>query len=111
VATVCDRVVVMYAGRVVEVAATEVLFAGALHPYTQALLRSVPRLDSDRATGGRLAAIGGSVPVPSALPPGCKFVPRCSYAIPECSLAEPGLLVAGEGHLVRCPVTIGATVA
>jgi oligopeptide/dipeptide ABC transporter ATP-binding protein len=94
-----DRVVVMYAGRVVETAATERLFEQPTHPYTEGLLAAVPRIDAPRA---RLHAIPGQVPAATAWPSGCRFRPRCPYAWEKC-LEEPGLLEAGApGHTARC---------
>ena len=101
VAEICDHVVVMYAGQVVEQVATADLFHRPNHPYTQALLASMPQL---AAAGGRLRVIPGQVPRPDELPAGCRFHPRCSYADPRC-LATPVALepVAGDsGGAVRC---------
>jgi oligopeptide/dipeptide ABC transporter ATP-binding protein len=94
-----DRVVVMYAGRVVETAPTEHLFEQPTHPYTEGLLAAVPRIDAPRA---RLHAIPGQVPAATAWPSGCRFRPRCPYAWEKC-LEEPGLLETGSpGHTARC---------
>ena len=97
VASLCTRLVVLYAGRVVEEGAAEVLLTAPRHPYTWALLRSVPRLDRPAV---RLQAIGGQPPDPADPPAGCRFQPRCPRAIERCGEAEPPL--AGAGHLVRC---------
>jgi oligopeptide/dipeptide ABC transporter ATP-binding protein len=94
-----DRVLVMYAGRVVEAAAVEDLFAGAKHPYTEGLLRSIPSLENERE---RLDAIPGTVPSPFALPRGCRFAPRCPYARDACMHVDPPLLEAGLGHGAAC---------
>jgi len=103
VAGVADRVVVMYAGQVVETAPTAELFAHRLHPYTEGLLASAPRLDAPRR---RLHAIPGQVPAATAWPSGCRFHPRCPYAWDRCAAQEPPLLDAGIGepasHTVRC---------
>jgi peptide/nickel transport system ATP-binding protein len=94
-----DRVVVMYAGRVVETAPTDRLFEAPTHPYTEGLLAAVPRIDAPRA---RLHAIPGQVPAATAWPSGCRFRPRCPYAWEKC-LEEPGLLETGSpGHTARC---------
>jgi oligopeptide/dipeptide ABC transporter ATP-binding protein len=112
VAGSADRVVVMYAGQVVEQAPTPELFARPLHPYTEGLLASVPRLDAPPAgarAGGRLHSIPGQVPAATAWPSGCRFHPRCPYAWDRCRAEEPPLLdVPGSGgaepgsHTVRC---------
>jgi len=95
-----DRVVVMYAGRVVETARTDALFARPTHPYTEGLLAAVPRIDAPRA---RLHAIPGQVPAATAWPPGCRFHPRCPYAWEKCAAQEPPLLETGTpGHTARC---------
>ena len=98
VAQVCDRVVVMYAGRTVEEADVYALYDRPLHPYTEALLAAVP---SRKRRGEQLAAIPGRVPSLSALPPGCKFVDRCPYAQPVNREREPRYLRLGDRH-VRC---------
>jgi peptide/nickel transport system ATP-binding protein/oligopeptide transport system ATP-binding protein len=95
------RVVVMYAGRVVEEASVGALFADPLHPYTQGLMRSIPRRAGD-GNGRRLTVIKGVVPSLMDLPPGCKFNDRCPHAFERCFAGEPGLLLPGEDHTVRC---------
>ena len=80
VAETAQRVVVMYAGRVVEEASVEQLFANPLHPYTQGLIRSIPRIDKDAGKRTRLEAIAGMVPSLIDPPPGCRFAPRCKFA-------------------------------
>src|SRR5229473_1027460 len=108
VAGSADRVVVMYAGQVVEQAPTVALFARPLHPYTEGLLASVPRLDAPPAREhGRLHGIPGQVPAATAWPDGCRFHPRCPYAWDRCRAEAPPLLDAGGGgepgtHTVRC---------
>jgi len=100
VAGSADRVVVMYAGQVVESAATRALFAKPQHPYTEGLLASIPRIDAPRE---RLHSIPGSVPPATAWPAGCRFHPRCPYAWDKCRTEEPPLLEAGNGgHTARC---------
>ncbi|MGH7700357.1 MAG: ABC transporter ATP-binding protein [Gemmatimonadales bacterium] len=94
-----DRVLVMYGGQVVESAATTELFARPLHPYTEGLLASVPRLDAARE---RLQGIPGQVPAATAWPVGCRFHPRCPYAWEKCTVAEPPLLADAGGHEARC---------
>ena len=103
VAETCDEVVVMYAGRVVERAATDVLFAAPRHHYTAGLLRSVPSYGEGAAVGDRtrLQEIPGMVPSLTALPAGCKFVDRCPAAQPRCRDIEPPLEPLGAS-LVRC---------
>jgi len=96
VAGSADRVVVMYAGQVVEQAPTAALFARPLHPYTEGLLASVPRLDAPPARErGRLHGIPGQVPAATAWPDGCRFHPRCPYAWDRCRAEAPPLLDAG----------------
>ncbi|MBC8119737.1 MAG: ABC transporter ATP-binding protein [Burkholderiaceae bacterium] len=94
-----DRVVVMYLGRVVEIASTESLFAAANHPYTQALLSEVPRIDRRRRT---FVPIKGEIPSPLAPPPGCHFHPRCPYAMPRCSIEAPALREIAPARWSAC---------
>jgi len=104
VAQIADRVAVMYAGEVVELAPVKALFANPAHPYTVALLRAMPR--ADRASG-HLEAIPGSVPAVTAMPPGCAYAPRCSRKQAYCEEKRPELLPTGEPeHFVRCPVSL-----
>jgi len=101
VAETAQRVVVMYAGKVVEEAPVGELFARPRHPYTQGLIRSIPRLDrAGRKT--RLEAISGVVPSLLDPPPGCRFAPRCRFAMAACSRAMPDLREVGPGHKVAC---------
>ena len=104
VASVADEVTVMYAGHAVEQADVTSLFTRPGHPYTRALLRSVPRLDGagagDRRRGGRLAVIPGRPPRLGAVLSGCPFRPRCDMAIERCGEDPP--LVGWGGHLSRC---------
>jgi peptide/nickel transport system ATP-binding protein/oligopeptide transport system ATP-binding protein len=99
VAETADRVLVMYAGRVVEQATVETLFGRPLHPYTRGLLECVPSLDQDRH---RLLAIPGVLPEPARRPPGCRFAPRCSAAQPGCSAGLPTLEEVENNHLAAC---------
>ncbi len=98
VAEVCDRVVVMYAGEVVESGDVEAIFADPRHPYTRGLLGSLPSLDG---SGERLTAIPGTVPSPTAWPDGCRFAPRCALAGERCERPQE-LRKSGPGHAVRC---------
>jgi oligopeptide/dipeptide ABC transporter ATP-binding protein len=99
VATMASRVVVMYAGQVIEEAPTRELFREPRHPYTRLLLAVAPRVREKRA---RLSAIAGSIPAPSARPVGCHFHPRCPDAIPLCREAAPALEAHGPDRRVRC---------
>ena len=101
IARVCDRVAVMYAGEFVELAPVKELFANPRHPYTQGLLRCVPRLGVDKAAS-TLYPIRGRVPPPDRLPPGCVFEPRCDYAIDACRAERPTLRALGPAHTSRC---------
>jgi peptide/nickel transport system ATP-binding protein len=99
IAEVADDVVVMYAGRIVERAPVAALFAEPQHPYTVGLLGSIPRLDIEQ---DRLAAIEGQVPNPLAPVAGCRFHPRCPFAIERCRREDPPLLDLGNGHESAC---------
>jgi len=101
VAETAQRVVVMYAGKVVEEATVEELFARPRHPYTQGLIRSIPRVDK-AGIKTRLEAIPGTVPSLADLPPGCRFAPRCRFAMPVCTQATPPLREVAPGHKVAC---------
>jgi oligopeptide/dipeptide ABC transporter ATP-binding protein len=97
-----DRVLVMYAGQVAESATTREIFERPLHPYTEGLLASVPRLEK-LDPEQRLYSIGGQVPAATAWPPGCRFHPRCPYAWERCVTEEPPLLEEpGTGRRARC---------
>src|SRR5437773_1865086 len=100
VGDIADRVAVMYAGQIVELAPAHELLRRPLHPYTQALMHSVPGLDG---AAKRLAAIPGNVPQLNALPSGCRFHPRCAKARPDCSQKIPALLEVEPKRWVRCP--------
>jgi oligopeptide/dipeptide ABC transporter ATP-binding protein len=100
VAETCDRVAVMYGGKIQEVAPVRDLFHNPLHPYTRGLLASLPRVDGTRAS--RLTTIPGTVPDILSLPPGCKFSTRCSERFAPCFDIEPPLIEAAPRHWVRC---------
>jgi oligopeptide/dipeptide ABC transporter ATP-binding protein len=89
----------MYAGQIVEEGPVERIFAAPRHPYTEGLLGSIPPIDRDVET---LAAIEGTVPSPGALPPGCRFHPRCRHARTACEERVPPLLGFGEGQRAAC---------
>ena len=100
VAETCDRVAVMYGGKIQEIAPVQRLFANPLHPYTQGLLGSIPRTSGERAK--RLTVIPGSVPSVLDLPAGCKFVTRCDRRFEPCAAGEPPLVEVEPEHFVRC---------
>jgi oligopeptide/dipeptide ABC transporter ATP-binding protein len=97
VAQVADRIVVMYAGRIVEDGPTAEVLRHPRHPYTEGLLRAAPRLER-----GNLIPIPGTVPALNALPPGCAFAPRCPHHVPECDAAVPELRPASANQSARC---------
>ncbi len=99
IAEVADRVCIMYAGQIVENAAVKDLFAHPLHPYTQGLLASIPRMDQPDK---RLDSIPGSVPNLISPPTGCRFHPRCAYAMEICKKSRPPMTEEGNGHHVAC---------
>ena len=105
---IADRVVIMYLGRVVETAPTDDLFRAPQHPYAQALLSEVPRLDQRKRA---FTPIVGEIPSPLNPPPGCHFHPRCRHAMPECSTRAPALREIAEGRRFSChldPFTVTA---
>jgi len=102
VAETCQRVTVMYAGKVVEEATVEELFANPRHPYTQGLIRSIPRIDRSAGRQARLESIPGTVPSLLNPPPGCRFAARCRYAMEICTQAIPPLKEVAPGHKVAC---------
>jgi peptide/nickel transport system ATP-binding protein len=99
VAENCDRVAVMYAGRIVEQAPANQLFADPVHPYAQGLIGALPPLDGPRR---RLTAIPGTVPDPAHMPSGCAFAPRCALAAEPCGLAVPSLAPIANDRVVAC---------
>jgi peptide/nickel transport system ATP-binding protein len=102
VAETAQRVVVMYAGKVIEEASVEQLFSQPRHPYTHGLIRSIPRIDKAAVRKTRLEAIAGVVPSLLHPPPGCRFAPRCRFAMAVCTQAEPPLREVAPGHKVAC---------
>lgn len=99
VAEMCDRVIVMYAGKVVEEAEVTEIFDNPKHPYTKGLLNSIPKLGQKM---DRLDSIPGNVPTPANMPKGCKFAPRCSQVMDICKENEPDLIQVEDGHKCRC---------
>ena len=107
VAGMCQRVLVMYAGKIVEAGPTQDVFAHPKHPYTWSLLRSIPRLDADRHEP--LKPIEGLPPLLVDLPPGCSFNPRCAFKVERCGREVPALQRVGETQLAACWVTQAGT--
>ncbi|MXY95660.1 MAG: ABC transporter ATP-binding protein [Caldilineaceae bacterium SB0670_bin_27] len=103
VAELCERVIVMYAGRVVEQGPVAEIFSNPRHPYTQGLIASTLRVDIDKP----ISTIPGTVPDAVHLPSGCTFHPRCPFAEELCQLEEPQMVEAGHGHLTRCHIVSG----
>ena len=104
VAELCDRVIVMYGGKIQEIASTEDLFDKPLHPYTKGLIHSIPHTDRPGQKGRRLEAIPGNVPSIMNFPSGCKFCTRCSVKIDICTHLEPPLKEIMPQHFVRCHI-------
>jgi peptide/nickel transport system ATP-binding protein len=102
IAETAQRVTVMYAGKVVEEAPVRALFAHPRHPYTQALIRSIPRIDLAATRKQRLEAIRGVVPSLLEPPPGCRFAARCKFAREDCMRETPPLREVAPGHKVAC---------
>lgn len=101
VAAVADRVAVMYAGAIVETGPVAKIFAGPIHPYTEGLLRSIPRPDRDATD---IYSIPGTVPSIDKMPKGCRFAPRCPLKISRCETADPELVEMTPGHFAACLV-------
>lgn len=99
VAEMCDRVIVMYSGKVVEETDVVTLFTNPAHPYTQGLMKSIPTMNADEH---RLYSIKGNVPVPGSLQVGCAFAPRCEFAMDVCGQKAPQLEEIQSGHFSRC---------
>lgn len=100
VADIAQRVAVMYAGQIIEVAPAHQILTHPSHPYTQALIRSVPEIGGNL---DRLHALPGHVPSPGQWPAGCRFAPRCPIVRPDCSTSIPALASIGPAHVLRCP--------
>jgi peptide/nickel transport system ATP-binding protein len=100
-ATTCDRVAVMYAGRIIEEAAAHTIFADPRHPYSAALAAAFPRV-GDPAARFAPAGLAGDPPDPRRLPTGCTFHPRCPMAIDDCRVVDPPLESVSVGHPVAC---------
>ena len=105
---VTDRLAIMYAGKVVEEAPVRELFAHPRHPYTQGLIRSIPRIDLDAAHKTRLEAIPGTVPKLIEPAEGCRFAARCKHVRAACRAATPPLREVAAGHRVACILDIAA---
>ena len=105
IAEFAQRVVVMYAGRVVEAVPVDVLFGRPMHPYTEGLMGAIPKLDEDVR---RLTAIPGNIPDPTEPIAGCRFGPRCPEAQADCRARAPELVPVGPAHLARCPPRLAA---
>jgi len=106
VSQVCDRICVMYAGRIVEEGSVEQLFSSPRHPYTRGLFDAIPSIDGPRR---RLTPIQGTVPAPGNMPKGCAFSPRCGSAGPACQTEPPPLVAIGSGRQLACHNPIDAT--
>jgi len=102
VAETARRILVMYAGKIVESSSTENIFRNPSHPYTRGLLDSIPRLGDSRKDRCKLATIPGMVPHPFDFPEGCRFHPRCPFAMGKCRVSEPPLFSVGDSHQAAC---------
>jgi len=105
VKNISDRVVVMYLGKLCELAPTEDLYRSPMHPYTRALIASIPSANGDRDGGG--TALAGELPSPLAPPSGCRFRTRCPLAQDRCAVEEPLMTEARPGHFVACHFPAG----
>jgi oligopeptide/dipeptide ABC transporter ATP-binding protein len=107
----CDRVAVMYLGKVVELSPSDELYTRPIHPYTEALLSAIPIADSAARTRRRRIVLRGDVPSPIEPPPACRFHTRCRYATEICGAVEPALVPHGDWHLAAChhPLSTGAS--
>jgi len=105
IASVCARVLVMYAGEVVEEGPAEEILSDPKHPYSWALINAVPRLDREPMDGKKLISIDGAPPDPLVQPAGCRFAPRCPFRVARCEEQHPALLAVGPGRKARCWVT------
>ncbi len=108
VARMADRIAVMYAGRIVEHGTAERIFHAPRHPYTLGLLRAVPRITGP--VQDRLSSIPGAPPLISEQTPGCRFRPRCGFALPRCVAEDPPLEASEHGHTVACWADVRAAV-
>lgn len=108
IAQVCDKIAVLYAGNLVEYGDIRSVFSNPKHPYTKALLDCIPYIGMEK---GALTAIDGNVPTASKFPTGCRFAPRCAFAMPECQNAPPELIELGGGAQVACYKYANETVA
>jgi peptide/nickel transport system ATP-binding protein/oligopeptide transport system ATP-binding protein len=104
ISQMCHRVIVMYAGRIVEEAPMATIFHAPEHPYTRGLMACIPRLDE---VPERLGSIAGVMPGLRDLPSGCRFHPRCPIAEPRCAVEEPELRILADGHRVACHLAGG----
>ncbi len=105
---ISNRVAVMYLGKIVEIQPASTIFDEPLHPYTKALVRAIPKLDSALGARDTVAAIEGDPPSPIDIPTGCRFHPRCPYAMPICQTVEPPLADQGGGQTVACHLYPGS---
>ncbi len=110
IAEMCDRVLVMYAGQIVESADVFRIFDNPLHPYTRGLIHSIPRIEVEKRDQKKLSVITGYVPHPSKVPACCRFEPRCPMAMEKCRKETPQIYRPEEGHTVRCWLAEGSEI-